>query len=126
MGAPRGGSTPWRGITAVFAIAAAVRAPLLPLHAYRWGGGTDTSEYKQWMAAIHEHGALEIFRSTNTDYAGYHGVPVAADAGLGANLDRQGSGRVTGIRGSLDSFADVWHICGTWRRSWPAGNWLGR
>jgi len=72
--APRGEPTPWRGIAAVFAIAALVRAPLLPLHAYRWGGGTDTAEYKQWMAAIHEHGVLEIFRSTNTDYIGYHWV----------------------------------------------------
>ncbi len=74
MGARGGASTPWRGITAVVAIAAAVRAPLLPLHAYRWGGGTDTSEYKQWMAAIHERGVLEVFRSTNTDYIGYHWV----------------------------------------------------
>ena len=74
MGARGGASTPWRGITAVVAIAAAVRAPLLPLHAYRWGGGTATSEYKQWMAAIHERGVLEVFRSTNTDYIGYHWV----------------------------------------------------
>jgi hypothetical protein len=66
--------THWRGIAAVAVIAAAVRAPLLPLHAYRWGGGTDTSEYKGWMQAIHERGILEIFRTSSTDYVGYHWV----------------------------------------------------
>jgi hypothetical protein len=69
-----GNKTPWLALGGLALIALLVRVPLLPLHAYRWGGGTDSSEYKGWMQVIHEHGILNIFRATQTDYVGYHWI----------------------------------------------------
>jgi hypothetical protein len=68
------GRRAWTELTALLLVALLVRVPLLPLHAYRSGGGTDTSEYKGWMQALHEHGLLNIFRESNTDYIGYQWV----------------------------------------------------
>ncbi len=65
---------PWVELAALLFVALLVRLPLLPLHAYRWTGGTDTSEYKSWMQALHEHGLLNIFRVSNADYIGYQWV----------------------------------------------------
>jgi hypothetical protein len=62
----------WWHLAILAAIALAVRVPLLPLHAYRWTGGTDTGEFKGWMQVIHEHGILNVFREAQTDYIGYH------------------------------------------------------
>ena len=66
--------TPWLALGGLAVVAILMRLPLLPLHTYRWGGGTDSSEYKAWMQVIHEHGILNIFRATQTDYIGYHWV----------------------------------------------------
>ncbi len=51
-----------------------LRAALVPLYAYRLTGGTDEGEYKTWMQGIHEHGILNVFRTTPTDYVGYHWI----------------------------------------------------
>lgn len=53
-------------------LALAVRLPLSPLHAYRWTGGTDAGEYKTWAQAIRDHGVLNVFRDSPTDYIGYN------------------------------------------------------
>lgn len=52
----------------------AVRIPLLPLWAYLDKGFSDEGFWKNWMVAIHQHGLLNIFRTTDTDYVGYHYV----------------------------------------------------
>jgi Gpi18-like mannosyltransferase len=55
-------------------VAFAIRLPLLPLWAYLDKGFSDEGFWKNWMVAIHQHGLLNIFRTTDTDYVGYHYV----------------------------------------------------
>lgn len=67
--------TPWLALGALAVVALLVRLPLLPLHAYPTRGGpTDAGDYKAWMQVIHEHGVLNIFQATYTDYVGYHWI----------------------------------------------------
>ncbi len=61
-------------LMALLVVAFAIRLPLLPLWAYQDKGFTDEGFWKNWMVAIHRHGLLNIFRTTDTDYVGYHYV----------------------------------------------------
>ncbi|MGA2284980.1 MAG: glycosyltransferase 87 family protein [Dehalococcoidia bacterium] len=61
-------------LIALLVVAIAIRLPLLPLWAYQDKGFTDEGFWKNWMVAIHQHGLLNIFRTTDTDYVGYHYV----------------------------------------------------
>jgi Gpi18-like mannosyltransferase len=64
----------YRHLGALLALALIIRVMLTPFSAY-WGkDGTDEIFWKDWMLAIHQHGLLNIFRSTNTDYVGYQYV----------------------------------------------------
>lgn len=55
-------------------VAVLVRLALTPLTANLPNGLTDEGFWKHWMRAIHNDGVLNIFRTTNTDYVGYHWV----------------------------------------------------
>jgi hypothetical protein len=59
-------------LIALLIVAFAIRLPLLPLWAYLDKGFNDEGFWKNWMVAIHQHGLLNIFRTTDTDYVGYH------------------------------------------------------
>jgi hypothetical protein len=61
-------------LAALVAVATFVRLALTPLYAHLPNHYTDEMFWKQWMLAIHEHGVLNIFRSTETDYVGYQWV----------------------------------------------------
>jgi hypothetical protein len=58
----------------LIAAALAVRAALMPFHAYLPGGSMDEHFWTAWMRAIHEHGVLDIFTTTQTNYVGYQWV----------------------------------------------------
>ena len=51
-----------------------VRITLMPLWAHLPNGLTDEGFWKHWIEHIHSGGVLNIFRTTNTDYVGYHWV----------------------------------------------------
>ena len=59
---------------ALLAVALIVRIALTPLWAYLPNDFTDEGFWKDWMLAIHQHGLLNIFRTSTTDYVGYHYV----------------------------------------------------
>ncbi len=51
-----------------------VRLALTPLTANLPNGLTDEGFWNHWMRYIHSDGVLNIFRTTDTDYVGYHWV----------------------------------------------------
>ena|GEM_PF-1529822 len=55
-------------LVAVLLLGLLVRLPLIP----RLGHGYDQDAYRGWMGAIQDHGLGEVFRTTDTDYVGYH------------------------------------------------------
>ena len=60
---------------AVLLVAAViVRIALTPLWAYLPNDFSDEGCWKDWMQAIHQHGLLNVFRTSDTDYVGYHYV----------------------------------------------------
>jgi Gpi18-like mannosyltransferase len=61
-------------LVVLLVVAFAVRIPLLHVWAYQTKDFTDEGFWKNWMVAIHRHGLLNIFRTTDTDYVGYHYV----------------------------------------------------
>jgi dolichyl-phosphate-mannose-protein mannosyltransferase len=61
-------------LVAVIASALLLRAFLVPLNAYLTNGYQDENDWKHWMTAIHQHGVLNVFRTSDTDYVGYHWV----------------------------------------------------
>jgi hypothetical protein len=63
-----------RPLVSLIAGAVAVRAALTPLYAYLPNGYLDEGFWKDWMRTIHQHGILNIFRDSDTDYVGYHWV----------------------------------------------------
>jgi Gpi18-like mannosyltransferase len=63
-----------RPLATIVLAAVLLRLALVPLYAHLPGPATDEMFWKQWMQAIHEHGVLNVFRGTNTDYVGYHWV----------------------------------------------------
>jgi dolichyl-phosphate-mannose-protein mannosyltransferase len=79
---PRAAHTPlvlwltsgWRPFAGVLVLALLVRLPFLPAYAYLPDGTLDESDWKGWMQAIHEHGVLNVFRTSDTNYVGYHWV----------------------------------------------------
>lgn len=64
----------WRPLAGVLALALLVRIPFAPLFAYLPDGSLDENDWKGWMQALHEHGFLNIFRTSNTNYVGFHWV----------------------------------------------------
>src|SRR6478672_8681025 len=65
---------PLPALVMLIAVAVGVRLALTPLYAHLPNHYTDEMFWKQWMQAIHQHGVLNIFRETETDYVGYHWV----------------------------------------------------
>jgi Gpi18-like mannosyltransferase len=63
-----------RRLALIVAAAVGVRVALFPLHAWLPNGFLDESAWKYWMQSMHQHGVLNIFRTTTTDYVGYHWV----------------------------------------------------
>jgi hypothetical protein len=63
----------WWLITIIVA-GVAVRFALTPLYAHLPDGTLDEGFWKHWMEHIHRYGVLNIFRTTDTDYVGYHWV----------------------------------------------------
>jgi Gpi18-like mannosyltransferase len=63
-----------RPLLALICAALALRAALTPLYAYLPNRFLDEGFWKFWMQNIHDHGVLNIFRTTDTDYVGYHWV----------------------------------------------------
>lgn len=61
-------------LAALLAAALVVRIALAPLWANLPDGFSDEGCWKDWMQAIHQHGLLNVFRTTDTDYVGYHYV----------------------------------------------------
>jgi Gpi18-like mannosyltransferase len=61
-----------------------VRFALTPLYAYLPDGALDEGYWKYWMYHIQDGGFLNVFRTTETDYVGYHWVlwPLAGFYGL--------------------------------------------
>jgi dolichyl-phosphate-mannose-protein mannosyltransferase len=64
----------WRSLSLVLLLSLLVRIPFIPLFAYLPDGSLDESDWKGWMQALHEHGFLNIFRDSDTNYVGYHWV----------------------------------------------------
>lgn len=54
--------------------ALAIRVALVPLYARLPGGFYDEDFWKLWMQAIHEHGVLNVFRATDSEYLGYQWI----------------------------------------------------
>ena len=65
---------PIAALALILLVAVAVRIALAPLYAYLPNGYLDEGFWKYWMQRIHEHGVLNIFRTSDTDYIGYHWV----------------------------------------------------
>lgn len=63
-----------RPLVTIVLVALIVRIALMPLWAHLPNGLTDEGFWKHWMEHIHSGGLLNIFRTTNTDYVGYHWV----------------------------------------------------
>ena len=61
-------------LATIIVCAVALRLALSPLTANLPNGLTDEGFWKYWMQAIDRHGILNIFRTTDTDYVGYHWV----------------------------------------------------
>jgi Gpi18-like mannosyltransferase len=59
-------------LAAIVAAGIAVRLALTPLYAYLPDGLLDEGFWKHWMERIDQHGVLNIFRTSDTDYVGYH------------------------------------------------------
>ncbi len=63
-----------RVLAAIVTVATLLRIALTPLYAYLPDNSLDEYAWERWMAAIRQHGVLNIFRTTHTDYVGYHWV----------------------------------------------------
>ncbi len=74
---PRTGPRPFiaaHPLASLVVAAIAIRVALTPLYAYLPNGLLDEGFWKHWMEHIHRDGFLNIFRTTDTDYVGYHWV----------------------------------------------------
>ncbi len=63
-----------RPLLAIVLAGLVLRLALIPLTANLPNGLTDEGFWKHWMGAINQYGVLNIFRTTDTDYVGYHWV----------------------------------------------------
>ncbi len=61
-------------LATLIVVALAVRVALTPLYAHLPNGLLDEGFWKHWMERIHSDGVLNILRTTDTDYVGYHWV----------------------------------------------------
>jgi Gpi18-like mannosyltransferase len=61
-------------LLAIILLGIALRLALTPLYANLPDGLLDEGFWKHWMQRIDEHGVLNIFRVSDTDYVGYHWV----------------------------------------------------
>ena len=66
-------ATPWP-LFFVLAGALALRLALTPLYANLPDGTLDEGFWMHWMERIEQHGVINIFRTSDTDYVGYHWV----------------------------------------------------
>ena len=62
------------GLLLVIFGAVLLRLALTPLYANLPDGLLDEGFWTHWMDVIHQHGVLNIFRESDTDYVGYHWV----------------------------------------------------
>ena len=58
----------------IIVAAVLLRLAFTPLTAHLPNGLTDEGFWKHWMRFIRSDGVLNIFRTTDTDYVGYHWV----------------------------------------------------
>jgi dolichyl-phosphate-mannose-protein mannosyltransferase len=68
------GLTTAHSLLLLIVAAVLVRLALTPLTAHLPNGLTDEGFWKYWMRFIDSDGVLNIFRTTDTDYVGYHWV----------------------------------------------------
>ncbi len=61
-------------LASLIVVALLVRFALTPLYANLPDGALDEGYWKYWMYHIQDGGVLNIFRTTDTDYVGYHWV----------------------------------------------------
>ena len=64
----------WLTGALILAAALLIRLILLPLYAYLPAEALDEYAWERWMRAIHEHGLLNIFRTSAAELAGYQWV----------------------------------------------------
>ena len=72
-----------RWLLVMLLVALILRAALAPQWAYLKPDFTDENFWRSWMQAIHQQGLLNIFRTTGTDYVGYHYVLWLLDIAYG-------------------------------------------
>ncbi len=65
---------PRLALAAIVAVALALRLALAPAYARLPDGYLDEWFWTSWMFAIHDHGVLNVFRTTETNYVGYQWV----------------------------------------------------
>ena len=63
--------TPGLALAAILATALVVRLALAPAYAYLPNDYLDERFWTSWMFAIHDHGILNIFRTSEANYVGY-------------------------------------------------------
>ncbi len=72
---PRGSRiSAYQWLALIIAVALAVRSALVPLYAHLSANLYDETLWKTWMQAIHDHGILNVFRTTDTNYIGLHWI----------------------------------------------------
>ena len=69
------------GLLLLIVAAVVLRLALTPLYANLPDGLLDEGFWMHWMDRIHQHGVLNIFRESDTDYVGYHWVLWLLDLG---------------------------------------------
>jgi hypothetical protein len=66
--------SPLRALAIILLIGITIRLVLLPQYAYLPGEALDEYAWSRWMHAINDHGVLNVFHETQTDYVAYHWV----------------------------------------------------
>jgi len=80
-------------LAAIVVAGLVVRIALMPLWAHLPNGTTDEGFWTHWMEFIHRDGVLNVFRTTDTDYVGYHWVLWALSLvyeGMGGSYESKG------------------------------------
>lgn len=70
--APR--TSPYSWLALIIAAGLVLRCALVPLYAHLTRDLFDETLWKTWMQAIHQHGVLNVFRTTDTNYIGLHWI----------------------------------------------------
>jgi dolichyl-phosphate-mannose-protein mannosyltransferase len=69
-----GNRLPGVSLAIIIAAGLVVRVALAPAYAYLPNNYLDESFWTSWMFAIHDHGVLNVFRTTEANYVGYQWV----------------------------------------------------